>query len=51
MVAERRPEHGLSKYARIGIENRRLKLSVGAVLVRVIAEHEPQIGMDPAGKR
>ena len=45
MVAIRRPQHRLSKHLRIYVENGCLILLIEAVVVRVVAEHQPQVGV------
>ena len=42
VVAERRPQHGLPQHGRVHVEHRRLVFGIGAVVVGVVAEHQPE---------
>ena len=45
VVADGRPEHRLAKIGRVHVEHGRLVFGIGAVLVGVVAEHQPDVGV------
>src|SRR5439155_11532590 len=52
MVTKRGPHYGLSEHRGIAVsrvEDRSLVLTIGAVRVSVIAQHQPQVGVARAG--
>ncbi len=50
VISERRPQHPRPQLLGIHIENRRLVLLIGSVGVRVVTEHQPQVGPIASGK-
>ena len=50
MVAERRPEHATFEQFAVHLENGALVFRVGARVVGVVSEHQPQIGAAIAGE-
>ena len=50
VVAIRRPQHRFAQHVAVGVEHCRLVLVVEAILVGVVAEHQPQIGVARARK-
>ena len=51
VVAQRRPEDRFAQHGGVHLEHGGLVLEVGPLLVRVVAEHQPQIGMPRAVER
>ena len=43
VIAQRRLEHAAAERGRVHVEDRGLEFGIGAVLIGVVAEHQPQI--------